>query len=214
VGRGSILSAFDFFDKIYVVHLPNAERREKIQEQLDTIGRKAEFIHATKPQFAPANTRRNHPAEFGVSLSHIKAIVKAISDGAERPLFLEDDIVFEDYPRVDELPEFWSLLYLGGHPREKVSRYSEHLVKVGRFSFAEAYAVNRHSLFGIVDHWCNRVGRRDAAFDLVLGEFASFSMGFCCHPIVTRQVTGISQVSGCKDEKAHLLVKGWAQNLA
>lgn len=207
------MSAYEFFDRVYVVHLPDKKRREHIEAQLEKIGKVAEFVHAAKPKFGPPNTRRNHAGEFGASLSHVKAIVKAISDGAERPLFLEDDVVFDGEPAVSELPDYWSILYLGGHPREKVARYSDHLVRVGRFSFAEAYAISRPCLLNVFAHWCDRVGQRDAAYDLILGEYAHASHGFACYPIVTRQVVGYSHISGEQDEKRHLLVKGWASNL-
>lgn len=160
------------------------------------------------------NMRRNPAAEFGVNLSHIKAVVHAIADGAERPLFLEDDVEFIGEPVLDGLPLDYDVLYLGGHPRSPVKRYSDHLVRVGTFSFAEAYSLSRKALVPFYDYWCDRIGQPQAMYDFILGEFASKNYGYAVYPAVTRQVTGISQVSGKVDEKAHLVERGWQNNLS
>ena len=92
--------------------------------------------------------RRNPAIEFAVNLGHMKNVITAIQDQAKRPLFLEDDVHFHA-DRLDviqraryELPFDWSVLYLGGHPREKIERYSDHLVTARTWSCAEAYAIN------------------------------------------------------------------------
>lgn len=191
------------FDRTYVINLP--PRQTKLE---------GEKVYAKPPfaGFTVNNMRRNGRAEFGVNLSHIKAIVHAIQDGAERPLFLEDDIQL--IGTCPELPPDYDVFYLGGHPRSPTKPYSAGIVRVGTFSFAESYSISRPALLRFFDFWCDRIGQPQAMFDFVLGEFAAANKGYACYPIVTRQVTGVSQVSGKQDDKTELLRKGWATNLA
>lgn len=201
------------FDRIYCIHLPNAERRRLIESQIA-----AEFVHAKPPApgFTMSNMRRNPRAEFGANLSHIAAIVKAIKDGAKRPLFIEDDIVFRaGYKErlAEELPD-WDVLYLGGHPREKAEIVSEGLAKVGKFSCAEAYSIRGDRLADFHQFWCDRVGQPNAMFDFILGEFAAANRAFCFYPVLTDQALLVSHIKGEIDDKRALVERGWQANLS
>lgn len=182
-----------------------------------------EWVHARPPsgQFDMSNMRRAPRGEFGANLSHLKAVMHALLDGAERPLFLEDDLQFLSPERlpsaVAQLPNDWDVLYLGGHPRgpaPAVRPYSEHLWTVQLFSFAEAYSLRRPALRRFFDHWCDRIGQPEAMFDFALGEFAGANKGFCVYPLVTSQLPGRSQISGKDEDKASLLERGWLKHIA
>lgn len=204
------------FDRIYVVHLPHAERRAAIEAELAKLGLQATFLHAKPPAgtFTIPNMRRNARVEFALSLSHIKCVIRALEDGAERPLFLEDDVVFRDVgllPEVAaELPADYDVLYLGGHPRGPVTRASTLLVKVSTFSFAEAYSLSRKALRPFLDFWLDRIGQPNAMYDFVLGEFAAAHNGYCVYPLMTWQAAVPSHISGKVEDRSHLLAKGWA----
>jgi hypothetical protein len=189
------------FDRVYVINLPP---RETTLE-----GTK---VYAKPPYdgFKMNNMRRNARAEFGVNLSHIKAVVRAIHDGAERPLFLEDDVEF--IGEIPSLPLDFDVLYLGGHPRSPTRPYSDGVVRVGTFSFAEAYSLSRKALLPFYEFWCDRIGQRQAMYDFILGEYAAKTTSYACHPVVTRQRDVVSHVSGEHDPKGHLIAKGWQQN--
>jgi hypothetical protein len=200
----------DYFDRVYCIHLPNDARREAVQKQFDSVAK----------DFSMNNMRRGARGEFGCSLSHIAAAVEAIADRAKRPIFFEDDVTFRadtvDDMRaaISELPMIWDVLYLGGHPRSPAQKFSEHLAKIGTFSFAEAYAVRGWVLPRWIQFWCNRVGQKNAMVDLILGEFAAENEGFCVYPLITYQPPGISQISGKHDDKSNCLNKGWQNNLS
>jgi hypothetical protein len=209
------------FDRVYVVHLPNVARRLHIEAQLSAIGyRDATYIHAEAPpkEFTVPNMRRNPRAEFGVGLSHIAAVVQAIADGAEAPLFVEDDISFvspEHMVRVvHDLPTEWDVLYLGGHPREKAQVFSGSLARVGRFSCAEAYSINGVRLVDFHRYWCNRVTRPDAMYDFILGEFAARHQAYAAYPVMTEQAPFVSHIKGTVDDKRALVERGWQNNLS
>ncbi len=212
---------FDLFDEIYCISLPDDNRRKAMLAQFEVLGISAKFVHAKKPpaSFTMSNMRRNPRMEFGCSLSHVAAIVEAMKDGAERPLFLEDDIIFPRDPfgplvKVSKaLPCGWDVLYFGGHPREKVTRVADGLVSVGKFSCAEAYAVRGSRLPDLLKFWLDRVSQPNAMWDFVLGEFAAENKAFCAYPCITEQAQVRSHISERVDDKRELIKRGWANNL-
>ena len=216
------MPTFDFFDRVYVIHLPNPERFKLMQAELQRVGiNDAQFVHANRPRhlFEMSNMRREPAGEFGANLSHLKAILRAVSDGAEHPLFLEDDVVFNPDAEMllttslASLPADWDVLYLGGHPRQPVTRVAAGLVKVRRFSFAEAYSLNRKALLPFVEMWVDRIGAYDALFDFILGEFADGHQGYCVFPLVCWQEPNVSQISGKSEDKRGMVERGWVVNL-
>lgn len=79
------MNNFDFFDRIYCIHLPHEQERKRlIDEQFASVGiaDRVQFVHAQPPpkQFTMNNMRRAPRGEFGVNLSQIKAVVHAIND--------------------------------------------------------------------------------------------------------------------------------------
>ena len=212
----------DYFDRVYCIHYPDPERRELIDQEFKKVGIKdVEYVYAQRPRhkFHMTNMRRAPAAEFAVNLSHIKAVIRASIDGAKRPLFLEDDIVFHDDTNdilsqaLKSLPEDWDVLYMGGHPCGEVERLSHNLVKVARFSFAESYAINGPSLVKFHDFWFDRIGQLQAMYDRILGEFAEANGGYCVYPVLTHQPEGYSHISKSNDDKRDLVRRGWANNL-
>jgi len=206
---------FEIFDRVYCIHLPNATRRSQMESEFARVGiRDARYVAASAPphSFTVPNMRRNPRAEFGVNLSHLTAVVQALTDRAERPLFVEDDVVFRQMPECD-LPD-WDLLYLGGHPREPVERASANVVRVKKFSCAEAYSVRGSLLRDLHQFWCDRITKPNAMYDFILGEFAAAHRAYCFYPVVTEQRLDVSHVSGNVDDKRELIRRGWASNLS
>lgn len=212
---------FDYFDRVYCIHLPNKERRELMEAEFARVGIKnVTYVHADAPPagFTMSNMRRNPAAEFGVSLSHIKAIIQAASDGAVFPLFVEDDVSFnlESAAIVDGYMRglWWDVVYLGGHPREPVKKQGNYrIVKVGKFSCAEAYSIRWHLLLPFVKYWVNRCAKPNAMYDFILGEFAATRTSYCFYPTITEQRQIVSHVSGTIDDKRALIDRGWKNNL-
>ena len=220
--------SFDFFDKVYCIHLPSQrERRNRIQKEFDEYGiTDVTFVSATPPpvKFNMSNMRRNSRGEMGVNLSQIKAVVQALNDGAECPLFLEDDIEFDPSIKTtlqsifNELPDEWGVLYLGGHPRGPVparqaKQHSEHLWKIQRYSFADAYSIRRKHLHEFFEYWLENITQSDAMYDFILGEFAGKVGGYAAYPTLARQYAGPSSVTGQHDDKSTILPRAWASHI-
>jgi len=216
------VSAFDYFDSVYVIHMPDPDRREAIDEELDRVGLlgKAHYCYADRPTgaFNITNMRRAPVYEFAVNLSHSLAVSTAIAHGAEYPLFIEDDIVFSHDAEevlssaIDSLPHEWDMMYMGGHPCEPVEHIGENLVKVGRFSFAESYTFNGNApMVAFQRFWFNNIGQPAAMYDFILSRFA-MDNGYCTYPVITNQPPVYSHIKGDVDDKTHLVQRGWQSN--
>ena len=212
----------DYFDRVYCIHYPDSKRRKKIEIEFKRVGiASVQYVYAERPAmgFSISNMRRAPLTEFAVNLSHIKAVVCAIADGAKRPVFFEDDVIFRDGANeilakaLKALPEDWGVLYMGGHPCEKVKRLSDNLVKVQRFSFAESYAINGHVLESYLHFWLDRIGQPKAMYDFILSGFAEANNGYCVYPVLTHQPVGYSHIVDRNDDKSSLVKKGWATHL-
>jgi len=211
----------DYFDRVYCIHYPDPERSKRIRQEFKKVGiTDVEYVYAARPRngFHMNNMRRAPAAEFAVNLSHIKAIAHAIEAGAKHPLFLEDDIVFRDDANeilaqsLKALPEDWDVLYMGGHPCDLVEELSDNLVKVKRFSFAEAYAINGHALMPYLDYWFDKIGQPQAMYDFILSGFAEANGGYCIYPVLTHQPVGYSHISKSNEDKRDLVRRGWFNN--
>lgn len=207
------MKVFDLFDKVYCIHLPNEQRRKHMEAQLSGVH--VTYVHAEAPprDFTVPNQRRNPRAEFGANLSHIAAVVRAIADRAERPLFLEDDVTFKRV-EIGPLVEKWDVLYLGGHPRETAPLVAPNMARVFTFSCAEAYSVRGDLLPDLFAHWSNRITKPNAMYDFILGEFAAKHASYCVYPVMTEQAPFVSHINGGIDDKRKLVERGWQNNLS
>jgi len=210
---------------VYVISLPNAERRIKIHAELRRVGfEHINYVHAVEPVqgFTMSNMRRNPRGEFGCALSHLKAISQALEQGCKRALFVEDDITFLDggierFVAADLAIKLrLDILYLGGHPREKVQKTDiAGLVKPGKWSCAEAYCMDSRGMQNFIPFWCDRAGQPNAMFDFILGEWAAErDFAYAMYPPATEQRPGWSQIGQKFDDKRELIERGWRNNLA
>ena len=207
-----------FFDAAYCIHYPNDERRETIGKQFELVGLEPRYIHARKPwhKFNVTNMRRNPPIEFACNMSHIKAVIASCDD--RNPIFFEDDVVFcDDWAArlnavMNTIPYNWDVLYFGGHPREPTEFIGSDLYRVKTFSCAEAYAFNHGAQRRFVRFWCDRIGKENAMYDFILGEFAAENNAYAVYPTITSQVDGYSEIAGRIDIKGDLVERGWQNN--
>lgn len=220
--------SFNFFDRVYCIHLPHEkERRKLIEQQFQSVGIKdVQFVGATPPpkSFSMSNMRRNSRGEFGVNLSQIKAVVQAINDSAKRPLFFEDDIYFtEDASQrlekaLTELPSDYGVFFMGGHPRgpvpaRKAKKAGDVIWKIQRYSFADAYSINGNQLTAFHDYWLEHITQAQAMYDFILGEFAGKTNSYSVYPILCEQRPGYSAVTLQNDNKDSLIARGWAAHI-
>lgn len=116
-----------------------------------------------------------------------------VSD-AERLLFLEDDVVFQDLSHLEtalsELPETWDIVYLGanlvcwnnGEPQPE--RYSEHLFRVKAAWTTHAVAYNKRVIPFLL---ANQPGLSECMFDNALSSWLPNLNAYCVAPMVAYQ---------------------------
>ena len=216
-------SKLEWFDEVFVISHPRTGRWSKAVEVLRRDwGVEPQRVYAKRPgtKFTMNNMRRHAQGEFGCNLSHFKAVMTAAFSNKSKPLFLEDDVCFSPNASqilglaLKDLPDDWGVLYLGGHPCEDVTRVGKYLVKVGRFSFAEAYAINGAFLCKFLDYWIYRIGQPHAMFDYILGEFARDNNGYAVVPAITSQNDTYSYVAERIDTgKEGCVGSGWKGHL-
>ena len=207
------------FDAAYCIHLPNPDRRRAVEKQFQKVGLDPQYVHARRPwyKFNVTNMRRNPPIEFACNMSHIKAVMASFDD--KSPVFFEDDVVFSSVweqqleDTFQALPDDWDLLYLGGHPRERVSMVAEGVYRVKTFSCAEAYAFNNGAQRRFAAFWCDRIGKEQAMYDFILGDFAAENKAYAVYPTITRQADVYSEIAGKHDDKTALIARGWRNNI-
>lgn len=171
---------------IYLVSLKADEsRRVKLKERfikyydkfihIEAVdGRKMtvkEYFEKTREYYI-SNRKMMSPAEFGCTLSHIKALETFLETDNEYALILEDDVIGSDH-NIDDIFEISvklnsdSLLLCGGQLDSLDSQYRlgkkielKNIYKVAKFSYdfiygACCYVVTRKSAKQILDYHSN-----------------------------------------------------------
>ena len=197
---------FDFFDKIYCVNLPRStERWKTVSVVFNNIGilDRVERIWADPPSSDfKMSTFQYPPGEFGVCLSQAKALVHALSEGAENFLLFEDDIEFVPggierlADAVQTLPSDWDMFYLGGNPRERLTKINTHISKTGFFYGGFAYAINKKAMIHIYDQHLNFITRKfpSSTYDFSLATYAKNHNAYCMDPYICKNVPGYSEI--------------------
>ncbi len=121
------------------------DRRVEMEYQLELAGIRAERFPAVDARFVKRNRGYESAGRYALALSQRLAIRKAMLEGAEAVLVMEDDVVFhpELVQRLEEivLPEDWGIFYLGCAHRWPPKAVSDGLVKVRYALDTHAFAV-------------------------------------------------------------------------
>lgn len=122
-------NAFDYFNKIYCINLDaRKDRWESCKKEFLAAQIEVERFSAVKGE-SPV---------IAFNTSQAAVIAKALEDGCENTLILEDDVKFKGdmhlHYAMNELPADWDSLYLGGNiigidtiPFQPPFRFSSHL---------------------------------------------------------------------------------------
>jgi len=138
--------------KIYCINLDRRpEKWRTVQHEFYTHGLQVERM----PGVDGNDFRIQYPCSpgnNGCTLSHLQCIERAKFLGFETIMILEDDVILHPdfnnllYGAMDELPENWQLVYLGGTHREVPVKVSEHIYRVTKTLCVHAYII-RNTLF-------------------------------------------------------------------
>ena len=164
------MSLADHFDRVFVLNLPHrTDRRQRVERELADLGVKiepgrVEIVAATRPDSADGFMS---PGRRGVFLSHAGLARRALDEGLDRVLVLEDDVSFT--PAMREHGEAmlqtlfertWHVAFLGHLSVEASPEKLEELYEgppgwvnlPGPRIGAHAYALHRDVLPALVDY--------------------------------------------------------------
>jgi GR25 family glycosyltransferase involved in LPS biosynthesis len=199
-------TSLGYFDRIYVINLlRRGDRWREISRELATLG---ELGRARRIEGVDAS------GASGCFQSHLSVLRTALADGAERPLILEDDALFDPEAAallqapISDLPKDWDIFYLGysmdpsSNEARKVRFHTKRLLAFPGGCFTtHAYSVAGRSIAGLVsrlEHFRSRhlgndgVERLqiDQALLLLSEEYAMYG----AYPMVATQRDGFSDV--------------------
>lgn len=187
------MKVFDFFDLKVCLNCPDAKERwgncikEFTSNQVNNVVR-FEAVPAIGPH-----------QSFNLS---IKAILQFFqSTEADTLLLLEDDVKFIDTghlaPALQELPDNWDILYLGGNIAQgnfrRPERFTAHLARVYNCWTTHAIAFRKKSLTFILDNYPNE---SEQMFDNWLSDNLYRFNAFIVSPMVAYQHDGKSGIWG------------------
>ena len=154
-----------YFDKIYVLNLKRREDRFLLTRKRLAFAEISnyEVFHATDGEvmqpiwekFSEINSFFANSSYLACTISHLSIYNDAISKGYERILIVEDDVkvltransLFSSH--IEEVPEYWDLLYLGFIPLSDDCSRWDYNVFSDRFISSRVFmAKNLWGLYG------------------------------------------------------------------
>lgn len=139
-----------YFDKIYCINL---ERRPdkwvQCMEQFDRFGIVAERFDGHEPTKDLSSGEIYGGGNSGCTNSHRGVLELIAHHRFERALVLEDDfqIVYDDFQErfdyiVDQVPNDWDMLFLGGHyPAKPKKRVAPNVIRFNTMLTTSSYGV-------------------------------------------------------------------------
>lgn len=153
---------------------------------------------------------------IGCGLCHLNILQRA--DKTEHLLIFEDDVEFIGNYKIilesalDELPNDWAFLYLGGNAESLIYRVSKHLGKITGLRSTHAYAVNKNYIQIIHDEFYP-VREKRIIDTFYQSEIASKYPCYATIPMVAIQREGMSDIEGKPVNYSSWMEKRFMDNL-
>ncbi len=189
-----------YWDKIYCINLPS--RVDKWRE-CEAEFRKYGLTQVERSDGVPWKEAGHINALGGCVTAHLNVFKKIVANNFQRTLILEDDfeIIHKDFHKrweeiIEEVPEQWDMLYLGGHYAEPPKyRVSEHIIRIGRMMTTSSYAINYKTAEELIPLFTNssKPGSSDAADNLLYGTHLE-KLCFITTPRLMSQRPGLSDI--------------------
>lgn len=183
--------------KTYIINLPH--RQDRIKEiRLNTFftePNESEIFTATDGSgftFEGSKRMRGH---LGCWDSHRRLMEKLNNEGNGVSLVLEDDCDIVDgldyKAYLDELPDDWDLLYLGGINQDAPEQFSEHLDYAKNILQTHAYIIRDKFVHTLLETLTNHRWK----VDIVFSEAIKRGKCFICNPVVAVQRESYSDIT-------------------
>jgi len=197
----------DVFDGLFIIHLPElTSRKEQFKKELSSIGI-SQYTIIEGVKYKDGKTVDDRIA--GCKLSHIKCLKKAIELNCKRPLFMEDDVIFNKdiNSYLPDIKKFldtthWDMFYLGGNLKDKTC-ISGNIYQTHSMLTTHCYAVNGNILKDVLKEQSSSDYKH--AVDLVYIDKYQVNGNVYTHlPRVSYQSDGMSYIRGSNRNYMHL----------
>lgn len=142
---------------------------------------------------------------WGCMQSHRQILERAITDGVRHLLVFEDDAYMKAgaverlYKFLDDVPDDWDQLMLGGQHLGTTTKVKPGVVKVTNCQRTHAYAVRGRFLRDLYAHWCSPNSRVHC--DWIMGPLQSLRNVYAPEPFTFGQEAGSSDISGANNPR-------------
>jgi len=177
-----MISAFNFFDKVYCINLDSRpDRWQEAAQEFETLGI---YTYERVPGVVASSGR------LGCAKAICSTVEKALADGYSTVLICEDDLYFPrgaEYTNsklqaaLSQLPKDWDALYLGATLTNQfytrpVEKHSKDLLKLKSAFTTHSVAYSRKGLQALMQgfdttlHWSDSIVARYDAIDVYLAK--------------------------------------------
>lgn len=165
-----------YFDRVVCISLRRRDdRREELRENIDTIDggwplHAIEYFDAIDGRVCPCpHGWTAGPGAWGCMQSHRHVLERALMDGIDRLLVLEDDVGF--YPNftadlasfLARVPDDWEQIMLGGEKRAELQekKIADDIICFSHVERTHAYALRGDAIRDLYQHWVSTAGHCD-----------------------------------------------------
>lgn len=165
-----------YFDRIVCISLRRRDdRREELAENISQINggwplRNIEYFDAIDGRICtPPHGWTGGSGAWGCMQSHRQVLERAVMDGVERILVLEDDVGF--YPNfaadlasfLARVPADWEQIMLGGERRAELQmeHVADDIICISHVERTHAYALQGDAILALYHHWISTIGHCD-----------------------------------------------------
>lgn len=162
---GKMSPLLDYFDRLYIIHLPEREDRyQALKQELAHIGIDIEAANVRIPYAPKPDDTNQFPSRgvYGNFLSHLEILRESLRDNLSRVWILEDDAIFRRKVRsfeaqnqlVQQLEsQDWGICYLGHPLKHELREYPQGLVPFDSgFKWVHCYCVHSSILAQLVEY--------------------------------------------------------------
>lgn len=151
-------------------------------------------------------TSKRMQGHFGCLNSHRNILNKIKLEKNGMTIILEDDVeICSDFVErlnsiLDNLPDNWDLLYLGGWNVGELKKFTEGIDVAEKVYTTHAYIIRDKFIDNVLEH----LNSRDWKVDVLLSESLSHGNCFICNPVLAWQREGFSDIEQKITNNKHL----------
>jgi GR25 family glycosyltransferase involved in LPS biosynthesis len=183
----------------------NLKRREDRLQKL-SLPFNYEVFEATDGKQKYPEIPRKLKGVYGCYDSHLRLIQKIKDENIKNSIIFEDDVelskdfIYRFNKSINELPNDWDILYLGGWNLGDKKKFSENLDIAEKVFTTQSYMVNFKFIETLLEIIKIKSGKIDVIFSDILPKYKCF----ICSPPIAWQMEGFSDIENKLTNNIHL----------